>query len=118
MDPDQESLSIHVPGVRHAMLETVKALRRDIGYRNGTFVSSLPALLLAMGLRDVLVEPYPLLLTDPADAFGLPSWPRVWRSEGRFTDGDIAEWNAGMDRSRSGGFVYALTYLVVSGIRP
>jgi SAM-dependent methyltransferase len=117
VDPDQESLSIHVPGVRREMLEKLKQLRRDIGYRNGTFVSSLPERLSEMGLVDVSAEPFPLLLTDPADAFGLPSWPRVWRSEGGFTDRDIAEWNERVDVSRHGGFIYSLTYLLVSGVR-
>src|SRR5262245_37532107 len=43
-DPDQESLVIEVPGVRAELVDRVKRLRRDIGYRNGTFIRGLPAL--------------------------------------------------------------------------
>jgi SAM-dependent methyltransferase len=116
-DPDQESLSIHVPGARRETTAKVKELRRDVGYRNGTFVSSLPAVLAAMGFADVSVDPYPLLLRDPADAFGLRSWPRHWRCVGGFTDQDILDWEECVDASRSGGFIFSLTYLVVSGVR-
>jgi SAM-dependent methyltransferase len=117
-DPDQETLSIHVPGVRGELVDAIKALRRDIGYRNGRLISSLPAQLRERGLREVTIEPFPLVLTDPDEAFGLPTWVAFWREEGGFTDADLAEWEAGIERSRAdGGFVYALTYFVVSGVR-
>lgn len=38
-DPDQETLVIHVPGVHQSLTDRVKALRRDIGYRNGRLVT-------------------------------------------------------------------------------
>ena len=117
-DPDQETLVVHVPGVPRSLTDRVKALRRDVGYRNGRFVSTLPGRLVAMGLIDVTVEAFPLVLTEPADAFGLPGWPRFWRHEGAgFTDGELAEWDQAMARARAGagGFVYALLYFVVSG---
>jgi SAM-dependent methyltransferase len=117
-DPDQETLVIQVPGVRPALADRVKALRRDVGYRNGRFVSSLPALLAAWGLVDVSVEAFPLVLTDPDVAFGLPGWPTLWRTEGGFTDDDLDEWAAGMDRARrDGGLVYALLYFVVAATK-
>jgi SAM-dependent methyltransferase len=118
VDPDQESLSIHVPGVEGSVIERVKRLRRDIGYRNGRFVSSVPALIATLGLTDVSVEPFPLVLTDPAEAFGLPSWPRIWRSEGGFTDREIAQWEERVDVSGNNGFLFSVTYLVISGTRP
>jgi hypothetical protein len=72
-----------------------------------------------MGLVDVVVEAFPLVLTDPDLAFGLPGWPWIWRSEGGFTDGDLAEWSAGMSRARQeGGLVYALLYFVVAATKP
>ena len=48
-DPDQETLVIHVPGVGQSLADRVKALRRDVGYRNGRFVTTLPGRLAAMG---------------------------------------------------------------------
>jgi SAM-dependent methyltransferase len=117
-DPDQSTLRISVPGVPTDLLDRVRRLRRDIGYRNGTLAGQLPDLLLGMGLADVTVDAFPLLLTDPDNAFGLPTWVRGWRDRGPFSADDEREWDAGVDRSRRrGGFVYALLYFVVSGRR-
>ncbi len=66
-DPDQESLAIHLAGARDELVEKVKRLRRDIGYRNGTFVRRIADLLAGSGLREVSVEAFPLVLTDPED---------------------------------------------------
>jgi ubiquinone/menaquinone biosynthesis C-methylase UbiE len=115
-DPDQESLVIHVPGVRRELVAQVKQLRRDVGYRNGTLARSLPEAFAAAGLIDVRVRAFPLVLTDPDDAFGLPGWVTYWRDRGHpFAASDERDWNAGIERGRAGGFVYALLYLVVSG---
>ena len=116
-DPDQETLVIHIPDVDQNLLDRVKTLRRDIGYRNGRLISSLPARLAALGLADVSVDPFPLSLTDPDDAFGLPGWPRLWRNQGGFSDGDLLEWERGVEGSRERGFLYSLIYFVVSAVR-
>jgi SAM-dependent methyltransferase len=115
-DPDQESLVIHVAGVRDELVEKVKRLRRDIGYRNGTFVRRIPALLAGAGVRDIAVEAFPLVLTDPEDAFGLPGWPRYWADH--FSDAEVAEWERTVRKQREGAFVYALLYFVIAGTRP
>jgi hypothetical protein len=114
-DPDQESLTIHVDGVPRSFIDRVKALRRDVGYRNGRLASRLPALLAGSGLVDVRVEAVPLLLNDPADAFGIPTWPRHWRDRGvaDFEEGEIEHWEQALAAGR--GFVFALLYLVVAG---
>lgn len=112
-DPDQETLVIQVPGVRRSVLDRLKALRRDVGYRNGRLASRLPALLGEAGVEDVSVDAFPLVITDPADAFGLPTWPTVWRAEGRFSDDELAEWDRAM-RERD-GFLYAVTFFLVAG---
>ena len=116
-DPDQETLVIHIPDVDHRLVDRVKALRRDIGYRNGRLISSLPARLAALGMADVTIDPFPLSLADPDDAFGLPAWPRLWRVQGGFSDRDLLEWDRGVERSREGGFLYSLIYFVVSAVR-
>ena len=117
-DPDQETLVIAIPGVRRGLADAVKALRRDVGYRNGRLATQLPALLASMGVVDVSTTAFPLVLTDPDDAFGLPSWPTAWRERGQFDDDDIAEWDAGIRRARDGGMIYALLYFVVAGTTP
>jgi SAM-dependent methyltransferase len=115
-DPDQESLVIELSGVRRSVLDRLKALRRDLGYRNGRLISQVPAHLRELGLTNITVSAFPLVIRDPHLAFGLPSWPRRWRTEGGFTDDELAEW----DQALSGGapdFVYVLTFLVVAGTK-
>jgi hypothetical protein len=68
-------------------------------------VSALPATLAELGFAGGTIEPFPLALTDPDDAFDLPTWPRFWRDAGGFTDDEIAQWDQGVARGRSGGFV-------------
>jgi SAM-dependent methyltransferase len=118
-DPDQESLTLHVPGAPRALVDQVKRLRRDVGYRNGRLASRLPDVLASAGLTDVDVTAFPLVITDPDEAFGIPSWPRVWRDRGsgEWGDDDLTRWDEAIDASRRGGFVYALMYFVVTGIR-
>jgi hypothetical protein len=93
----------------------VKALRRDTGYRNGRLATELPASLASLGVVDISICAFPLLLTGSDDAFGLPSWVSFWRERGSFDDADIEEWNAGISRARRDGMVYTLLYFVVAG---
>ena len=111
-DPDQESLVIEVPGVRSELVDRIKRLRRDIGYRNGTFVRRLPGLLAAAGAREITIEAFPLVLIDPDDAFGLPGWAGYWSEH--FLETEASEWEAGVEAAREAGFVYALLYFVVA----
>jgi ubiquinone/menaquinone biosynthesis C-methylase UbiE len=115
-DPDQETLVIHVAEVRDELVEKVRRLRRDRGYRNGKFVRRIPALLAGAGLQDVIVEAFPLVLTNPEDAFGLPGWPRYWAEH--FSEAEVAEWEHAVREHREGAFIYALLYFVVAGTRP
>lgn len=109
-DPDQETLTIRVPGVRQDLADAVKQRRRDVGYRNGRFISALPEVLAELGFIDVTLDAFPLTLTRPTDAFGLAGWPRLWR----FDAADIEEWEHGVNGT---SIVYALLYFVVSGQR-
>jgi ubiquinone/menaquinone biosynthesis C-methylase UbiE len=117
-DPDQSTLVIEVPGVRRDVLDRLERLRRDVLYRNGTLIAELPRQLRTMGFRDVTVESFPLVLTDPADAFGLPTWPEACRREGAFTPAEIAEWNDAISERPVTGFVYSVSYDVVAATRP
>lgn len=120
-DPDQESLIVQVPGVPRRVLDQVKRLRRDVGYRNGRLAGEMPGVLASLGLADVDVAAFPLVVTDPTEAFGLPSWPRLWRDAGvgSWTDEDLRRWDEGVAAASvpGSGFVFALMYLVVTGVR-
>jgi SAM-dependent methyltransferase len=116
-EPDQESLIVHVPGVRQSVLDRLKALRRDVGYRHGRLIEQIPEVLHRLGVRQINIRPFALALTDPADAFGLASWPREWRAEGEFTDDELEEWDRLIGDPDLHGFLYVVAFLVVSGIK-
>jgi SAM-dependent methyltransferase len=110
-DPDQDTLLIAIPGAPDELVAELRRLRRDVGYKNGTFAHRLPGLFAEAGLLEITVDAFPLLLTNPDDAFGLPTWPEYWGI-------DAPRWDALIERARAApGFVYAVLYLVVSGIR-
>lgn len=113
-DPDQGTLAIAVPDARPELVDRVTAARRTVGYRNGTLARRLPELLLAAGLADLTVDAVALALTDPDDAFGIGTWPAAWG----FPPGEAEEWEAAVGAAAGRGFLYAVTYLVVSGRRP
>jgi SAM-dependent methyltransferase len=113
VDPDQESLVIQVHGVRRSVLDRLKALRRDVGYRNGGWISKAPSILEQLGAEVTSVEPFALVIRDPTEAFGLPTWPAHWREAGGFTEDELAEWNRAI-AAPSPGFLYVLTFLVVA----
>ncbi|HTD51060.1 MAG TPA: methyltransferase domain-containing protein [Acidimicrobiia bacterium] len=118
-DPDQGSLLIELPGVSAALVQRVTQLRREIGYRNGVNARRLPNACAELGLVDITIDAFPLVLTDPDDAFGLAGWVEYWRAEGPFDDRAQAEWAAAVQRARTRtGFVFAVLYLVVSGQKP
>lgn len=116
-DPDQDTLVIRVPGVRQSVLDRLTALRRDVGYRNGTLIARMPQHLSRHGIHDITVERFPLTLTDPADAFGLPTWPAVWREQGGFTDEEITEWDEALQVRPLDGFAFLVSFFVVAGIK-
>jgi ubiquinone/menaquinone biosynthesis C-methylase UbiE len=129
-DPDQESLVIALPGVRAELTAAVKRLRRDVGYRNGAMAAHLPAILDELGLEQLTVDAFPLLLTNPEDAFGLPGWPRYFghahavdavpqHPDASFSAEDLAEWDRGIATARTtGGLVYGVLYFVASAFVP
>jgi SAM-dependent methyltransferase len=114
-DPDQETLSITVPGIGQALTDRVKHLRRDVGYRNGRLVATLPAALADLGLADVTVDAFPLVLERADQAFGLPGWPRLWKNEGGFSDDEIDAWERA---TAARPILYSLLYFVVTATKP
>ncbi|MGI9644977.1 MAG: methyltransferase domain-containing protein [Ilumatobacteraceae bacterium] len=116
-DPDQGTLSISVPGVPDRLTESVRRLRRDVGYRNGRLAPQIAGRLAALGMADVRVEASVLVLTDPELAFGLPGWVDYWRDAAGFSDADDEAWRAALASSVDDGFVFAVTYLVTSAVK-
>jgi SAM-dependent methyltransferase len=114
-DPDQDTLRIEVPGVATELIDRVRRCRRDIGYRNGTISQQMPRLMRAAGLAGVAVEAFPLELTDPDDAFGLPGWPRYWSDH--FDDTEVAEWERSVAAGRERGFRFTCSYVVTAAVR-
>ena len=116
-DPDQETLSISVPGVPDHITSAIRRLRRDVGYRNGRIASHTPGLLAAMGMAEIRVEASALVLTDPELAFGLPGWVDYWRDQAEFTAADGELWRTKLAESTNAGFVYAVSYVVTAAVK-
>ena len=116
-DPDQQTLSITVPGVPDRVVSTVRRLRRDVGYRNGTLASRVPGLLDKLGVEQIEVSAFALVLTNPTLAFGIEGWVDRWRDRGDFTDADDEQWRRRLIETADQGFVFALTYLVTTGVK-
>jgi Methyltransferase domain len=115
-DADQQSLVIRVPGVPDPTVERVRRLRRDVGYRHGCLVTALPAMFERLGLTEITIDAFPLVLRDPDDAFGIATWVDQWRTNGGFDAEDDRRWRGAIAGARDAGFVYAVTYFVVSGV--
>ncbi|HEX5095581.1 MAG TPA: methyltransferase domain-containing protein, partial [Acidimicrobiia bacterium] len=114
-DPDQSTLSIVVPGAPAALVDAVTRLRAQVGYRNGTFIREVVDTFDERDDAELTVDEFTLALTNPDDAFGLPTWVDYWRAEGEFTDADVRVWDDAMQRAReAGGFEFALQYVVVA----
>jgi SAM-dependent methyltransferase len=115
-DPDQESLVIRVPSVDATTVAVIKAERRDHQYRHGCLAGDLPDLFRRVGLTDVAIDAFPVVLTDPDMAFGLPSWAAFAHEHGRLDADAVRAWEAGIEEARQdGGFLFVLTVLIVSG---
>jgi ubiquinone/menaquinone biosynthesis C-methylase UbiE len=117
IDPDQETLIADVSD--RALLRKVKDFRRDRNLCNGTIGRELPRLFRRAGLVDVDCEASTLVLTDPHDAFGFTTWPRLMQAEGLLTEHEVARWDAELDAAvANGDFLYAVTFFIASGTKP
>ena len=120
-DPDQGTLVIQVPTAPQPLVDLVTERRRTVQYRSGFNARRLPAMFAAAGLSDVTVDAFALTLTDPDDAFGLPTWvdDAVDAGAPGFEHRHRQEWADAMEQARSApGFVYVVTFLVVAGRKP
>ena len=116
-DPDQQTLTLSVPGVPRDLANRVRRLRRDIGYRSGKYVSALPTMLAALDFTEITVNAFPLVLQDSDDAFGIATWVESWGAQRGFTTEEARSWSRAVQSSKASGFLFAVTYFVVSGVR-
>jgi SAM-dependent methyltransferase len=117
IDPDQDTLIADVAD--RALLRKVKDFRRDRNLCNGTIGRALPRLFRGAGLVDVSCEAATLVLTDPDDAFGFTTWPKLMHLEGLLTDDELARWDADVGTAvANGDFLYAVTFFIASGTKP
>ena len=117
VDPDQET--IVVDGPDPAATRRVKQFRRDAGLRHGDLAHRLPRLFRAAGLVDVAIEGTTLVLTDPDDAFGFPTWARAMHDRGLLDVHDVERFEADVRASAvAGDFLYAVTFFITSGRTP
>ena len=116
-DPDQQTLTLSVPGVPVDLANRVRRLRRDIGYRSGMYVSALPTMLAALNFEEITVDAFPLLLRDSDDAFGIATWVDSWGAQRGFTTQEARSWSRALQSPKATGFLFAVTYFVVSGVR-
>jgi ubiquinone/menaquinone biosynthesis C-methylase UbiE len=117
IDPDQESIIADITD--RGLLRKVKDFRRDRNLCNGTIGRQLPRLFRSAGLVDVGCEASTLVLTDPHDAFGFTTWPRLMLHEGLLTDDEVARWDAEVATAvANGNFLYSVTFFIASGTKP
>ena len=117
VDPDQETLV--VDGADPGIVRRVKRFRCDDGLRHGDLAHRMPRLFRAAGLIDVAVEGTTLVLSDPGDAFGFPTWARAMHDRGLLDLPDVERFEAGVRASADAGdFLYAVTFFITSGRTP
>jgi SAM-dependent methyltransferase len=117
VDPDQET--IVVDGTDPAVTRRVKQFRCDDVLRHGDLAHRMPRLFRAAGLVDVAIEGATLVLANPDDAFGFPTWARTMHDRGLLDATDVERFEADVRASADAGdFLYAVTFFITSGRTP
>jgi SAM-dependent methyltransferase len=111
IDPDQATLVIDGPDP--ALTDVVVQFRVN-GVRNGFLAGRMTEVLRNAGCRDVVAERFVIELTDPARAFGLPTWATLIVDKGGWTTAEAARFNASLEASVSAGTFRYRTDLVLT----
>ena len=113
IDPDQATLRIQGPEPRLA--QAVERFRMG-GIRHGFLPGRMVADLVAAGCTDVEQERFPIVLTEPEDAFGLPGWATMMRDRGVWSPTDAAGFDASLADAVAGGrFRYSIDLALTWG---
>jgi ubiquinone/menaquinone biosynthesis C-methylase UbiE len=91
-DPDQGTLRIDGP--EPSITEVVRQFRAEKAIRNGHLAGRMTAVLEAAGCTAVERRSWTMELTDPNDAFGLPTWGHYLHTLGLLTEVDAERWQA------------------------
>ena len=54
---------------------------------------------------------------DGNDAFGIATWVSSWGAQQGFATDDARLWSRAVRSSTMNGFLFAVTYIVISGVR-
>jgi hypothetical protein len=74
-------------------------------------------MLAALAFTNITVDAFPLVLRDSDDAFGIATWVAAWGAQRGFTTDEADSWSRAVRSSTTNGFLFAVTYFVVSGVR-
>lgn len=74
-------------------------------------------MLAALDFTEVTVNAFPLVLQDSDEAFGIATWVGSWGAQQGFTMNEARLWSRAVQSSTRNGFLFAVTYFVVSGVR-
>jgi len=110
-EPDQSTLSIS--GTDPELTPDIVRFRAE-SLRNGYLARELPKRLEALGFTGIHREPFTIEITEPALAFGLPSWPGLLIERGEWT---AAEGNRFIASLGSPQFAYRYDCVVTWGTR-
>jgi SAM-dependent methyltransferase len=116
-DPDQGTLRIDGP--EPSLAEVVRRFRAEKAIRNGFLAGRMNSVLEACGCTDVRRQVWTMELTDPADAFGLPTWGHHLHLLGLFTEVDAERWQASVAfAAAKHRFSYRIDLVVTWGRAP
>jgi ubiquinone/menaquinone biosynthesis C-methylase UbiE len=112
VDPDQDTLVIAVDAGK------ITEIIRDFRHRhltNSTIAHKIGSMFADLEAKSINVEGHTMVLTDPADAFGLVEWPNMLHAQGKLTNEELSTWSMALQRSvDQGSFFYAVTFFITT----
>jgi ubiquinone/menaquinone biosynthesis C-methylase UbiE len=112
-DPDQSTLRIDGPDPE---LARIVERFRAAGIRHGFLAGLMPEMLETAACAVVSQERFPVVLTDPADAFGIATWARLLEERGAFDHAQARRFEATLGASDAdGSFHYSVELVLTCG---
>ncbi|MBA2279896.1 MAG: methyltransferase domain-containing protein [Acidimicrobiia bacterium] len=116
IDPDQATLQVLGPDPRLAA--DVVRFRATVGIRHGFLAARMHEVLDGVGVATDGIERFTVDLTDPDEAFGIPTWGRVLVEAGWWDGRDAARFDATLaDAAMAGHFRYVVDLVLTWGRR-
>jgi SAM-dependent methyltransferase len=111
-EPDQSTLTI--AGTDDELTPDIVRFRADRGIRNGTLAGDLASVLGERGYSNIVTESFPIAITDPSLALGMPTWPSRLVELGWWTVAQAERFSASIDPAH---FCYQFDIVVTTGTR-